>query len=70
MTRILRGLTSQRLACGCTAGVYETYDGRVVSVLDARGERCRDETHEAGRLMPDTATNQAHRPPVQPIAHT
>ena len=48
MTRILRGLTSRRLSCGCVLGVYETYDGRVVSILDVRGDRCQDARHEPG----------------------
>ena len=50
MTRILRGLTSERLACGCVRGVYETYDGRVVAVIDAPGEGCAQPGHEAGRI--------------------
>ena len=50
MTRILRGLTSHRLACGCTQGVYETYDGRVVAILDARGEGCPIAEHRAGKI--------------------
>ena len=36
MTRILRGLTSRHLSCGCVLGVYETYDGRVVIIIDVR----------------------------------
>jgi hypothetical protein len=40
MTRILRGLTGRRLDCGCVLGVYETYDGRVVTVLDERSGGC------------------------------
>jgi len=50
MTRILRGLTSERLACGCVRGVYETYDGRVVAVIDVLGDRCRVSRHEQGRV--------------------
>jgi len=50
MTRILRGLTSERLACGCVRGVYETYDGRVVTVLDAVGDLCRRPGHQPGRI--------------------
>jgi len=30
--RILRGLTSRLLPCGCIAGIYETYDGQVVAL--------------------------------------
>jgi hypothetical protein len=48
MTRILRGLTSRRLSCGCVLGVYETYDGRVVSFIDVRGDGCGVARHEPG----------------------
>jgi len=48
MTNILRGLTSRHLPCGCVLGVYETYDGRVVSIVDVRGDRCEDSRHEPG----------------------
>jgi hypothetical protein len=50
MTRILRGLTSERLDCGCVRGVYETYDGRVITVLDAVGEACQEPGHETGHI--------------------
>jgi len=43
--RILRGLASRRLPCGCLLGIYETYDGRVVTFIDARGEECGDRAH-------------------------
>jgi hypothetical protein len=59
MTRILRGLTSEHLACGCVRGVYETYDGRVVTVLDAVGEDCREPGHESGKVDERTASNDA-----------
>jgi hypothetical protein len=62
MTRILRGLTSERLACGCVRGVYETYDGRVVTVFDAVGEACRKPGHESGRID-DLADRDASAPP-------
>jgi hypothetical protein len=42
---ILRGLSSHLLRCGCLVGVYETYDGNVVTILDARGDRCANEAH-------------------------
>jgi hypothetical protein len=35
------------------AGIYETYDGQVVSILDERGEHCRDESHQEGKALPD-----------------
>jgi hypothetical protein len=55
MTRILRGLSSERLTCGCVRGVYETYDGRVVTVFDALGDGCRAPGHTSGRI--DEQTN-------------
>ncbi len=51
--RILRGLTSRLLTCGCVAGVYETYDGPVVTLLDERQAGCFDPTHIEGNQIPD-----------------
>ena len=51
--RILRGLSSRLLACGCLAGVYETYEGSVVTVLDSRGPICAHVAHTRGALLPD-----------------
>jgi hypothetical protein len=48
MPWILRVLTSRVLACGCLVGVYETYDGRIVQILDAHSDRCPDTRHAAG----------------------
>jgi hypothetical protein len=56
MARILRGLTSHVLACGCLVGVYETYDGRIVTVLDARGDACHDAAHAPGIQGPPGAS--------------
>ena len=51
--RILRGLTSRVLPCGCVAGVYETYEGVVVTLLDERESTCQLDTHEIGNRIPD-----------------
>jgi hypothetical protein len=51
--RILRGLTSRVLPCGCVAGVYETYDGNVLTLLDERESTCQIDTHENGNQIPD-----------------
>ena len=51
--RILRGLTSQVLPCGCVAGVYETYDGDVVTLLDEHDSSCAIDTHQEGNRIPD-----------------
>jgi hypothetical protein len=60
--RILRGLSSRRLPCGCVAGIYETYSAEVVTVIDAREETCRHESHLRGeqiRLEPDEPALQS-----------
>ena len=54
--RVLRGLSGKALPCGCLAGVYETYDGRVVTLIDARGPRCADAGHQAGVAVIDLVT--------------
>ena len=50
--RILRGLSSKSLSCGCLAGVYETYDGHVVAVVDAKGTGCTNLSHINGKVVP------------------
>jgi hypothetical protein len=51
--RILRGLTSRVLPCGCVAGVYETYDGKVVTLIDERQATCADPNHIDGEPIPE-----------------
>ncbi|HEX9364975.1 MAG TPA: hypothetical protein VF921_00015 [Vicinamibacterales bacterium] len=51
--RILRGLTSRLLPCGCVAGVYETYDGLVTTLLDEREVTCQDPNHADGNEIPE-----------------
>jgi hypothetical protein len=51
--RILRGLTSRVLPCGCVAGIYETYDGDVVTLLDERESTCQTDTHDIGNQIAD-----------------
>jgi hypothetical protein len=53
--RILRGLTSRLLPCGCIAGIYETYDGKVVTLLDERESACQDPNHVDGQQIPELA---------------
>jgi hypothetical protein len=50
---ILRGLSSRLLACGCLAGVYETYEGDVVTIVDSRGPACKNPRHTDGKTLPD-----------------
>jgi hypothetical protein len=47
---ILRGVSGKVLDCGCLVGVYETYGGRVVHVVDAVGEGCT--RHQKGDEVP------------------
>lgn len=50
--RIMRGLASRLLPCGCLTGVYETYDGEIVGILDARNPACADPAHARGNVVP------------------
>jgi len=50
--RILRGLSSKSLPCGCLAGVYETYDGLVVAIVDAKSTQCPNLSHINGKIVP------------------
>lgn len=53
--RILRGLNSCQLPCGCLLGVYETYDGLVVRLFDAISDTCANPGHRPGTLVPADA---------------
>ena len=61
--RILRGLSSKFLPCGCLAGVYETYDGTVVGILDAKADACHVATHRNGKIIPVDASVPARVTP-------
>jgi hypothetical protein len=50
--RILRGLRSTVLPCGCVAGVYETYDGKIVTLIDTPNVSCADPAHKNGSEVP------------------
>jgi hypothetical protein len=38
--RVLKVLTSNKLPCGCLAGVYELYSGEVIGIVDAPDGAC------------------------------
>ncbi len=57
-TRILRGLGSRSLTCGCFVGVYETYDGETVEIVEERGPHCDVPGHREGRVTPETTTRR------------
>jgi len=50
--RILRVIQSRLLDCGCLVGVYETYGGETIEVIDSRGQDCQDASHRPGALVP------------------
>lgn len=50
--RILRGLSSRVLSCGCSIGVYETYQGETVGILDVRNVLCADPAHIEESIVP------------------
>jgi hypothetical protein len=49
--RILRALSSRFLWCGCLVGVYETYGGEIVAVIDVRGRTCAEPEHVPDRQV-------------------
>jgi hypothetical protein len=53
VTRILRGIGSRTLDCGCLVGLYELYDGRTVAIIDARGHGCSTPEHEPHTELQD-----------------
>jgi hypothetical protein len=52
MPRILRGLSSRVLPCGCLLGIYETYEGTVIGLIDLKGPNCDDQSHDGGNVIP------------------
>ena len=51
MSSLRRMLRSTRLSCGCSVGVYETYSGEVVQIVDARADSCREVVHEVDAVL-------------------
>jgi hypothetical protein len=56
--QILRGLSSKILPCRCLVGVYETYDGDVVGILDAKSGMCSVAAHENGKQVPEATDTE------------
>lgn len=44
--RILRGVSGRVLTCGCLVGIYETYSGTVLAMIDARELACPVPAHQ------------------------
>jgi hypothetical protein len=49
--RILKGLSSRRLPCGCVVGIYETYAAEIVAVVDSREPACDRKEHVQGQQL-------------------
>ena len=49
--RILRGIGSRLLPCGCLVGLYETYDGKSIHMVDATSPTCRDARHRPDAVL-------------------
>jgi hypothetical protein len=49
--RILRILQGQSLSCRCFVGVYETYDGQTVRIIEESGKGCKEASHRPGVVL-------------------
>jgi hypothetical protein len=63
MLRILRGLGSRALACGCLVGFYETYANETVAIVDAKGAGCTDPEHRVDSSIDVPVMDQPAQPP-------
>jgi hypothetical protein len=51
--RVRRVLASAPLDCGCLAGIYEAGNGAIVTLIDARGDRCVESAHRVNARVVD-----------------
>jgi hypothetical protein len=49
--RVVRVLSGTALHCGCVVGVYETYAGTTVAIIDEVGPACGVDCHRKGRRV-------------------
>ena len=63
MLRILRGLGSRALPCGCLIGLYETYANETVAIVDARGVDCGDPLHRVDATLDVHVMDVPAQPP-------
>ena len=49
--RLLRGVGGRTLRCGCLVGVYETYEGEVVTTIDVPSPTCADPQHRRRAVL-------------------
>lgn len=59
---VLRGLGFEQLPCGCLAGIYETYGGNVVTILDVRAAACAENGHRVDMVLRRRQPGLARRP--------
>jgi hypothetical protein len=57
--RILRVVGSGLLPCGCFVGLYETYDGPTVQIIEERGVACLRRGHEPGQPVASAQMDDA-----------
>src|SRR5438067_2001254 len=48
---ILRGTNSALLPCGCLIGLYETYRGQTVALVDVKGPSCTEHLHRVNACV-------------------
>lgn len=65
LRRMLRGRV---LSCGCSVGVYETWSGAVVEIVDAHGAACPRGAHTVDAVIV-ADDDLSDSPAVPPQAH-
>jgi len=64
MFKILRGLGSRTLQCGCLVGLYETYASETLAVIDAKGAGCANRAHQVDAAVDyESVTSRDSQPP-------
>lgn len=59
--RILRLLSTRPLPCGCFVGMYETYAGPVLPVIERRGADCTCREHRPGAPLDEGRAGESWR---------
>jgi hypothetical protein len=52
-----------------SAGVYETYDGDVVAIVDAKSTQCMNQSHMTGKIVPTAEVPRPTSAAVDPGLH-
>ena len=47
-----RMLQGRVLSCGCSVGVYETWSGDVIQIVDAHASNCQLSAHAVDAILP------------------